>query len=100
MDNAPTSDEPLAKVRGHLRDGARSVSADYERALAGIEAIVDMLPALCERAHTRRATLSRLATEGQVTGLRLPMPAHVSQRDVLARKIRAAMTALDRLGRV
>jgi len=100
MDNDPTSDEPAAKVRSRLRDGARSVSADYERALAGIEAIVDMLPALCERAHTRRATLSRLATEGQVTGLRLPMPAHVSQRGPVMTKIRAAKEALDRLVRV
>jgi hypothetical protein len=83
-----------------LRDGAGSVRADQERALAGLEACLDLLPSLCERIHTRRATLSRLVTEGQVAGVKLTLPAHVGARPALAAKVRATMTALERLLRV
>ncbi|MCJ7509725.1 MAG: hypothetical protein MUP14_02400 [Dehalococcoidia bacterium] len=97
MSNDPTSDEPAAKVRGHLRDGARSVSADYERALAGIEAIVTMLPALVQRTCERRATLDHLAAQARAEKLSLPAPQRVVARGPLVQRLREAQHALTRL---
>ncbi|MCJ7509631.1 MAG: hypothetical protein MUP14_01910 [Dehalococcoidia bacterium] len=97
----PTHGDPTAaQVRSRLRDGCASVRADQERAIAGLEACLDLLPSLCERIQTRRHTLSRLVSEGTAAGLKLPMPVHVGSRPALAAKVRATITALDRLLRV
>ena len=99
MDVSPT-DETAQQVARRLRDGLRSTALSYENALRGLEQVLDVMPALCQQAHTRRATLSHLVTQGTAQGLTLPMPAHVSQRGPLMVKIRAAKEALDRLASV
>jgi hypothetical protein len=88
------------QVARRLRDGLRSTALGYENALRGLEQVLDVIPALAQQAHTRRATLSHLVTQGTIAGLTLPMPAHVSQRGPLMVKLRAAKEALDRLASV
>ena len=96
MDVSPT-DETAQQVARHLRDGCASVKADQERAIAGLEACLDLLPGLCERIQARRHTLSRLVTEARAQGQALAMPTHPGAREPLARKLLAARAALDGL---
>jgi hypothetical protein len=97
----PTDGELNAQqVARRLRDGCASVRADQERAIAGLEACLDLLPSLCERIQTRRHTLSRLVTEARAEGQALAMPTHPAARPALAAKVRATIAALERTLRV
>jgi hypothetical protein len=94
----PTAeDEGRVRAQNRLRDGARQMAYEYERGLAGVEMILDMLPALCAEVQQRRATLDSLTAQACHEGLTVAAPQRVALRGPLARKVQAARDSLSGL---